>query len=175
MSRAVKRMAADDRPPSRQSALPSRIMSGGGATRIFTLRNELSELEPLAQELEAFGAANGLPASTVFALNLALEETVTNIISYGYDDEGPHVIEVELTVQGNVVSASVADDGRAFDPLARSTPDITAPIEEREVGGLGVLLVRKLMDEVTYARVDGRNRLTFRKQVSSSSPSTAEI
>jgi serine/threonine-protein kinase RsbW len=174
MSRPVKRMALSRAVRGGKFELPSPIMSGGGAPRLFTLRNELSELEQLAQEVEAFGTDEGLPAATVFALNLALEETVTNIISYGYDDQGPHLIAVALSVAGGLVSGAVEDDGRAFDPLVSDAPDVTAPIEERDVGGLGVLLVRKLMDDVSYERVEGRNRLTFRKQLTAS-PSPAEI
>jgi serine/threonine-protein kinase RsbW len=139
-----------------------------GARHVFGLRNDPAEIERLGPELEGFGARHQLPPATIFALNLALEEVISNIISYGYDDPGPHMIDVELNVLDGTVTTTVEDDGRPFDPLAAPEPDVSAPLEEREVGGVGVLLVRRLMDEVSYARAGGRNRLTFKKQVESS-------
>jgi serine/threonine-protein kinase RsbW len=140
-------------------------MRGPAARHAFGLRNDPAEIERLAPEVEGFGARHELPPATIFALNLALEEVVTNIIAYGYDDGAAHVIDVELRVLDGTVTTTVEDDGRPFDPLAAPEPDVAAPLEEREIGGVGVLLVRRLMDEVTYARSQGRNRLTFTKQL----------
>jgi serine/threonine-protein kinase RsbW len=135
------------------------------ARHAFGLRNDPAEIDRLGPEVEGFGARHELPSETIFALNLALEEVVTNIIAYGYEDAGAHVIDVELMVLDGTVTTIVEDDGRPFDPLAAPEPDVTAALEDREVGGVGVLLVKRLMDEVTYARSRGRNRLTFKKQL----------
>lgn len=130
----------------------------------FTVRNHLSEIERLSRELETFAARVGLPPDTLFAVNLALEEVVTNAIVHGYDDDAEHVIAVMIGVDGDDVDVTVEDDGRPFNPLAHPPPDVTAPLEERRVGGVGVLLLRRLMDDVRYARVDGKNVLEFRKR-----------
>jgi serine/threonine-protein kinase RsbW len=133
---------------------------------VFELRSDPAEIDRLGVEVEHFGTSYALPPATVFAVNLALEEVITNIISYGYDDNSrEHVIGVALSVVDGAVLATVDDDGRFFDPGNAREPDVTVPLEQREVGGLGVLLVRKLMDDVTYRRSGSRNRLTLRKQI----------
>lgn len=131
---------------------------------LLTLRNDVAELPRLTRELESFGARNSVPAETLGAINLALEEIVTNVIEYGFD-AGVHDIDIELWLQDGNVHAAVIDDSKPFDPLQTPEPDVSAPLEEREVGGLGVLLVRRLMDRVTYARIGGRNVMTICKRV----------
>jgi anti-sigma regulatory factor (Ser/Thr protein kinase) len=140
----------------------------------FKLQTDSDALERLGPELEEFGLRQQLPAATIFAVNLAIEEVVTNIISYGYDTPGAHVIAVELDVADGIVTATIEDDARPFDLLAAAEPDVSAPLEERSVGGLGLLLVRRLMDDVTYERQDGRNRLTLKKQIASSDSPAGE-
>jgi anti-sigma regulatory factor (Ser/Thr protein kinase) len=130
---------------------------------VLKLKNDLGEITRLTEELEGFCERNGVSSGSLMALNLALEEIVTNVISYGFDG-GEHEIDLELLLADGSVQATVADDGKAYDPLQREDPDVDAPIEERRVGGLGVLLVKRLMDHVTYARTGGRNVLTIRKR-----------
>jgi anti-sigma regulatory factor (Ser/Thr protein kinase) len=77
------------------------------------------------------------------------------------------VIAVELDVADGIVTTTIEDDGRPFDLSEAAEPDVSAPLEERSVGGLGLLLIRRLMDDVTYERRNGRNRLTLKKQISS--------
>ena len=132
-------------------------------TRI-ALTNDLAELSRLASEIAAFGAAHALSATVMTALGLSLEELVTNVIDYGFDG-GSHHIGVELAIEDGAVRATVTDGGREYNPLERPDPDVRAPLEERQVGGLGVLLVKQLMDEVRYARDHGRNVLTVRKRL----------
>ena len=138
------------------------------ARTVLKLRNDLAEITRLAGELEEFCERNAVPAQALMALNLSLEEIVTNVISYAFDAGGEHTIGVELAIQGDSVHARVEDDGREYDPLQRADPDVDAPLDERGIGGLGVLLVRKLMDDVSYSRVDGKNVLTMRKRVAAS-------
>ncbi len=130
----------------------------------ITLHNDLAELTRLAEELEAFGHRTGLGAKLVFTLNLALDELVTNVVSYGYDEpSGDRAITLSLAVDDGRLTAILEDDGRAFDPLAKAAPDLESSLEERGIGGLGVHFVRTIMDDVQYRRVDGRNRLTLVK------------
>jgi anti-sigma regulatory factor (Ser/Thr protein kinase) len=116
--------------------------------------------------VEAFAEVHGLPLQSIFNVNLALDEVVTNIIRYAYNDNGlPHPIVVRLTFEEGVLAARVEDDGRAFNPLEAPAPDIDAPIEERPIGGLGIHLARSVMDSVEYRRDDGRNVFIMRKRL----------
>ena len=128
------------------------------------LKNDLAELSRLVETIEAFGADHGLPPDAVMQLNVALEEIVTNIIEYGFDGGG-HTIRIQFSMRGERLTVTVADDGRAFDPLARADPDVAAALEDRPIGGLGIHLVKTMMDDVEYARVDGHNVLTLIKHI----------
>jgi anti-sigma regulatory factor (Ser/Thr protein kinase) len=132
---------------------------------VVTLHNRLSELERLSEAVTSFGEGHHLPEKTLYALNLALDEIVTNIISYGYDDQADHQINLRLSVGDGEVTAEVEDDGKPFNPLEAPEPDVTKPIEERQVGGLGIHLTRKLMDRLEYERRQGKNRLLLWKRV----------
>jgi serine/threonine-protein kinase RsbW len=132
-------------------------------TRI-ELANDLADLSRLSAELAAFADRHELSAAVMMALELSLEEAVTNVIDYGFDG-GSHQIGVELAIEDGAVRATVTDDGREYNPLLRPDPDVAAPLEDRQIGGLGVLLVKQLMDEVNYARDHGRNVLTIRKRL----------
>jgi serine/threonine-protein kinase RsbW len=131
---------------------------------VLKLKNDLAEITRLAEELEAFCDANEIAPGVVMALNLSLEEAVTNVINYGFDG-GDHTIDVELVAADGAVTATINDDGKEYNPLLREDPDVHASLDERGIGGLGVLLVKKLMDDVAYERRDGRNILTMRKRV----------
>ena len=132
----------------------------------FTLVNQLSEVKRLSRLVEAFGEAEGLGPEAVFSLNLALDEVVTNVIRYAHEDDSrQHPIVVRLALEQDVLTAQVEDDGRAFNPLEVPAPDIGASIDERPIGGLGIHLVRSVMNSVEYRREDGRNVLTMKKKL----------
>lgn len=136
------------------------------ASLVIELQNDLAEVTRLAGEVEQFAAAHGVSDGTVFAVNLALEELVTNTISYGYPNGGRHVIHLRLDLEGEQLRIAIADDGRAFNPLDKEEPDhLDAAVEDRPIGGLGIHLVRKLMDEVRYERRDERNHLSLTKRL----------
>ncbi|CAN5727805.1 hypothetical protein BH24ACI5_BH24ACI5_13660 [soil metagenome] len=125
-------------------------------------------LEQAAGALDAFCAAERLPEHVVWRLRVALDEIVANIVAYGAQGASPAhpsaVIDVWLSREGEVVEITVADDGPAFNPLLRPDPDVTLPLEKRVPGGLGIALVKSLMDEVQYERTS-RNVLTIRKRI----------
>ena len=145
-----------------------------GGRRTFTLRNDLSEIGRLAGELETFGAQARLAPAVIFAVNLALEEVITNAISYGFEDADEHLIEVELCMAERGVVVTVQDDGRPFDPLGAPEVDVTAPLEARTIGGLGVRLLRTLTDDITYTRADGKNVLVFEKRIDPPAPANID-
>ena len=129
------------------------------------LANRLEEIGRLAEAVEAFGAAHQLPDAVVFAFNLSLDEVVTNVISYAFPDVQEHPIDVRLSLVGGVVQAEVTDSGRPFNPIDVPTPDLDAPIDERRIGGLGIHIVREMMDTLDYVREGDRNILRLTKRV----------
>ncbi len=129
------------------------------------LKSDLSELGKLAQIVAEFGQRHHLSSHALFHTNLALEEILTNVISYAYDDSKEHQVIVCLRVEQGELTVEVEDDGRPFNPLEAPEPDIQKPLEERPLGGLGIHLVRNLMDRLEYRRQDGRNRLIMMKKV----------
>jgi serine/threonine-protein kinase RsbW len=129
----------------------------------LTVRNDLSELERLGELIDAFGARNGLPTKAVFELKVAVDEVVTNVISYAYDDGGEHEIVVRLSLDAGELSIEVEDDGQPFNPLAAAEPDVDQPVEDRPIGGLGIHLARKLTDRLEYRRQGNKNVLVMRK------------
>jgi len=131
----------------------------------LTVRNQIEALAPLTQSVEAFGARHHLSEAVVFAVTLALDEIVTNVVSYGYDDSADHDIHVCMSLRADDLIVEVEDDGRPFNPLEAEAPDLDASLADRKVGGLGIHLVRKLMDGLEYHREQGKNRLVMRKSV----------
>jgi len=129
----------------------------------FTLRNDITELQSLARVLEDLGRTIGLSLEHIHTLNLAMEEIITNIIRYGYEDDREHRIEVRIVVDDTRVNLEIEDDGKSFNPLEVPIPDVDRPIAERPIGGLGLFLVRNLMDELAYTRRGGKNILSMNK------------
>jgi serine/threonine-protein kinase RsbW len=108
-----------------------------------------------------------LPEAAAFPFELALDEVFMNVVMHGTTPDGPpREVSLSLRHEGAKVTMIMEDDGPAFDPLSLATPDIDAPIEEREIGGLGVFLIRELMDDVSYAHTGTHNQLTMSKVVS---------
>lgn len=131
----------------------------------LTITSRLKEIERVAAAVEAFGAEQKLPDEVVFAVNLSLDEVVTNIISYAYSDAQEHPITVRLTLEGEVLCAEVVDEGRPFNPLNVPAPDLDAPVDERPIGGLGMHIVREMMDDLHYRREQDKNVLTLTKRL----------
>jgi anti-sigma regulatory factor (Ser/Thr protein kinase) len=129
------------------------------------LQNRPEEKQRLLSALEGFAREHHLPPAVVRAADLALEEQVTNILAYAYEDAASHEIRVRLWVENQLLQIEVEDDGRAFDPLSRPPVDTSVPLEEKPIGGLGIHLIRSLMDEVVYRREGGKNILRMRKKV----------
>ena len=131
----------------------------------FTLKNRLAEIARLGERLGEFAAVHQLAPSVLYDLNLALEEAVTNIISHGYSDHREHEILVRIRVESGEVIAEVKDDAPAFNPLTAPDADVTTPLDERTAGGLGIHLMRKLMDEIEYQRLEDGNLLIMKKNI----------
>jgi anti-sigma regulatory factor (Ser/Thr protein kinase) len=137
--------------------------AGSSTSCEIRIDNNLSEITRVADMVDDFAARHQFPDEVVFALNVSLDEIVNNIISYGYEDAGHHEIVVRVALARGNVEAIVEDDGKPFDPLAAPAPDLTS--KERDPGGVGLHFVRNLMDEMTYTRSDGINRLRLVKRL----------
>lgn len=124
----------------------------------LSLKNDLGEIRRLAERVETFGDEAGLPMKTVFNLNLALDELLTNTMSYG----GAQAVEVRLRLSPGRLEVVLEDDGIPFDPFRQAAePDLDLGIDERPIGGLGVHFVKKLMSGTGYVREGDRNLVTL--------------
>jgi sigma-B regulation protein RsbU (phosphoserine phosphatase) len=131
------------------------------AHHVVTLPNDISELQSAMDTLEAAMSQSSIPELVINRSKVILDEILSNIILYAYDDEQEHTIEIRLSLDSNGIRVTIKDDGIPFNPLGRAAPDTTAPMEERELGGLGIHLVKKLADEVVYQRHINSNVLTI--------------
>ena len=128
------------------------------------LRNTLEDLPVLERALASFASDRGLTRDDLNRLNLVLEELMINVISYAYDDQDEHQIVVRLGLENDELVIEVEDDGRPFNPLEVPPPDLDRPLIERQVGGLGLHLVRNFVDEIHYRRIEGKNVLSLSKR-----------
>ena len=131
----------------------------------FKLKNDASELDRLCQQLTNFGNTFGLSQKFIFQINLALDELFTNIISYGYKDKGEHLIKFAISCEDGTVVIRIEDSGVPFDVAEFEVADPKKTLEDCRVGGLGLHLIRKLMDEIKYRRTDDKNIVILKKNV----------
>jgi sigma-B regulation protein RsbU (phosphoserine phosphatase) len=112
-----------------------------------------------------FADKHNIPTPIAMKFNLALEEIFNNVISYGYRDEDKHEIQIRIELVNNRLTVTIEDDGVPFNPLSAKTPDTRSSLEEREIGGLGIHLVRNFVDNISYDRRIDKNILTLVKQL----------
>ena len=136
----------------------------------FSVANDLREIAVAADKIEEFCSVHGIPPATAYAVNLSVDELLTNTISYGYEDSEEHRIDLMIRLDGDMLAIEISDDGVAFEPDSADEPDTDAPIEERPIGGLGIFLTRQMMDSFDYRRDEGRNIVTLTKQTGITSP-----
>ena len=129
------------------------------------MAGEAAQLPGLTRFLREFWAAAALPPEAAHPFEIALEEVFINVATHGTLAGRPAQVGVSLQRDGEELTLLIEDDGPAFDPLTLPPPDVHARLEERRIGGLGVYLVRQLMDDVSYERDGTRNRLRLRKRV----------
>ncbi|RLD35777.1 MAG: hypothetical protein DRI83_06340, partial [Bacteroidetes bacterium] len=118
----------------------------------FTIKNKIDDINTAVEHFESFSEKNEIAMPIVLKFNIAFDELLNNIIMYGYDDDDEHEIEVGVELKGERLVISIADDGIPFNPFKQSPPDTMLTVEERNVGGLGIHIVKNLMDEYTYKR-----------------------
>ena len=129
------------------------------------LHNDIRQIPLLAEFIEAIAQEMELDQSLALGLNLALEEAVTNVILYAYPQGTDGQVEIEARAEDKALEFVISDGGTAFDPTARKDADIHASLQDRPIGGLGIHLIRHIMDSVRYERKNDRNILTIIKKI----------
>lgn len=129
------------------------------------LHNEIQQIPQLASFLETIAEEKNISQALTMSLNLALEEAVTNVILYAYPEGTDGLVDIEAVLRDDSLEFILSDSGKPFDPTAAPEADITLGVEERQIGGLGIYLVRQIMDSVTYKRENGRNILHMTKKI----------
>jgi serine/threonine-protein kinase RsbW len=118
-----------------------------------------------AEAFDAFAASRGLPLDVLRAVQVTLDEVLSNIVRHGYRGQPEGRIQIAFRVADGALEVTIQDDAPPFDPLAAALPDLATGLAQRPIGGLGILLTRRLMDDVQYERAEGGNRLTLRKRM----------
>lgn len=131
----------------------------------ITIRNEVDELARVEAFVEDIASELGLSMEMQMNLNLVLEEMVSNIIFYAYPKGTSASIELMAESDGRELTFVLSDQGKAFDPTLKEDADTSVNPADRELGGMGIFIVKNIMNKVTYQRLDGKNLLTMKKEI----------
>lgn len=132
----------------------------------FAIKNTLEDVQVAIQRFETFAEETDLAFPIVMKASIVFDELLSNIVKYGFMDKNEHFIEISVELESNKLLISFSDDGIPFNPFQTVPPDLSLPVEEREIGGLGIHLVRELMNEYGYKRNVNRNVVTMCKYLS---------
>ena len=133
--------------------------------RILTLDNDIQQIPQLASFVDAVSEEAGIDFSEAMSLNLALEEAVVNVMQYAYPAGTYGTVTIEALFNKEQLKFIISDAGIPFDPTAKEDVDVNLEVGEREIGGLGIHLIRQIMDEISYEYKDGKNVLTLYKKI----------
>ncbi len=131
------------------------------------IANDLSEIVKVDEKLDDFAEQFGVSPAIAATFHIIFDDLLNNVISYGFNDEQRHFIDISLELTVYSLTVSIADDGVPFNPLAETTPDTTLSIEDRPIGGMGIHLVINMVDDISYQRTADKNVLTLRKSFQS--------
>ena len=132
------------------------------------IKTDFEEIERITQEVAIWCRKMALPEEIEYEIDLVLDELVSNVIRHGLKENTEHFIAVGLRRDVHDLILEVEDDGVPFNPLNAPTPDTSKPLEERCIGGLGIHLVRLIMDSLSYEWREGRNHLVAKKRLGDS-------
>ena len=130
----------------------------------ITLTNDIQQVPQLADFVDMVCEEVGMDMAIAIQMNLAMEEAVVNVMDYAYPAGTVGDVTIEAESDDNQLQFTIIDSGTPFDPTAKEEVDTTLSAEERPIGGLGIHLVRQLMDSINYERTEGKNVLTLRKK-----------
>ena len=131
----------------------------------LTLSNNVQEIPQLNTFIDEVCESHDLDPMTSMEMNLALEEAVVNVMTYAYPEGTKGYVDISAQSDNGSLMFIISDSGKPFDPTTREEVDTSLPAEQREIGGLGIFLVRKMMDDIKYEYKDGHNILTLRKKL----------
>ena len=134
------------------------------STKNLILPNDVQEVPKLAAFVDEVCEAAGMDMPTTMQMNLAIEEAVVNVMEYAYPAGTKGEVRIEVQIHDTYVEFTLSDDGRPFNPTDKGEVDTTLSAEERSIGGLGIMLMRRYMDSTEYRREGDRNILTLTKK-----------
>jgi serine/threonine-protein kinase RsbW len=132
----------------------------------LTIRSDFGEIPRVSAALEELMMVHAFNAEEILDTQLAVEEAITNIIMHGYQ-AGPGDITIACRASSRKIEVRIEDSAAPFNPLSLPDPDLSGRVEDRKIGGLGVFLIRQVMDGMSYRRKNGKNILTMEKRRSS--------
>jgi len=133
--------------------------------KYYVVENKMDELSSLAEKIERLADEWSISQELSMKINLVIEEALSNIILYAFNDKLKHEIRISVSKEDNNLEITFKDDGIPFNPLLQKKPDINLPAEERPVGGLGIFLISQVMDEMHYSRDKNQNILILKKSI----------
>ena len=135
-------------------------------TKEITLEAKVENIAAVTELVDGILEENSCPIKSQIQIDVAIDELLSNIAFYAYDSDGGDVtVRIEIAEDPKSVNITFIDSGQPYNPLEKEDPDVTLPAEERQIGGLGIFLVKKTMDDVIYTYEDGRNNLTIKKLI----------
>ena len=139
------------------------------ATTEIAMTNDLREITEVASQIDSFCKTHKLSSEIAYSVNLSLEELLANTISYGYEDDGTHRIEILVRLENQTLIIIIIDDGIAFDPTQAPAQEQFMSLEEPELGGLGLLLINRMMNGLEYQRRANCNIVILTKNTEATS------
>jgi anti-sigma regulatory factor (Ser/Thr protein kinase) len=128
---------------------------------LIKIKNNIEEISRICDQVSDFCAKNEISEEKFHDIVLILDEVVTNVISYAYPDGDQHDFMLDISKENDRIFIKLVDSGIPFDPLGKTDPDVESDIEERQIGGLGIFLVKQLAEVVECSRTDDQNQLSI--------------
>ena len=141
---------------------------------LINIKNDISEISRVCDEVEKFCKDHNISDEKYHDIILILDEVVTNVINYAYPDGGEHTFTLDLQEREGRLFINLSDNGIPFDPLGKNDPDVESSLEERQIGGLGIFIVKQLSEVVEYSRIDDKNQLDITVSVHSNHNNKAD-
>ena len=129
------------------------------------ITNQRDQIDTVRKFFDDYSKDNKLTEKTVHDIQMALDELLTNIVNYGYEDTDEHQIDVHFGVNDDAVKVEIVDDSKPYNILEKDNPDISLSMEDKPIGGLGIFLIKKLMSNVDYYTEEGKNHLVMIKEL----------
>ena len=129
------------------------------------ITNQRDQIDTVRKFFDDYSKDNKLTEKTVHDIQMALDELLTNIVNYGYEDTDEHQIDIHFGVNDDAVKVEIVDDSKPYNILEKDNPDISLSMEDKPIGGLGIFLIKKLMSKVDYYTEEGKNHLVMIKEL----------